>query len=74
MSEQIETIEELASRHSDKLTVTLWWVKGTIDTFVEVVDAKTEPPTLERIPVPIGSSPNDVFNHPYAYAQQVESA
>lgn len=63
----IVELTELAQRKGDGLLVTLWWVKDTLDTYVEVVDLKTQPPTVTEIPVHAPASPNDVFTHPFRY-------
>lgn len=60
-------LTELAQRRGNGLLVTLWWVKGTLDTYVEVVDLKEQPPTVLEIPVQRGANPNDVFTHPYRF-------
>ena len=62
----IETVE-LDQRHSNALTVTLWWVKGTIDTYVTVVDANDGQTAF--IAVPEGVAPHQVYNHPFAYQE-----
>jgi hypothetical protein len=47
--------------------VTLWWVKGTLDTYVEIVDLKTQPPTVTEVPVLAPATPNEVYQHPFRY-------
>jgi hypothetical protein len=64
---QVAELQELAHRKNDALMVTLWWVKGTLDTYVEVIDLKEQPPRVTEIPVRPPASPNDVFNHPFRY-------
>lgn len=66
MSELFET-RELDSRRANGLTVTLWWVKNTMETFVTVLDTNTTPPIEHHIDTPPDASPNDVFTHPFAY-------
>lgn len=66
MGEQFEA-KELSRRRTDGLEVVLWWVKGTISTYVEVTDHKTGADTF-YITTPDGVSPNEVFNHPFAWA------
>ena len=64
---ELSEVVKLSDRFNDRLEVSLWWVRGTIDTYVEVTDYRTEPPSNTIVPVPEGTSPNDVFNHPFAY-------
>jgi hypothetical protein len=73
LMELLET-KELDSRKADKLTVTLWWVKGTMETFVTVLDTRSHPPVEHHIEVPEGTQPHDVYKHPFAYLQQPETA
>lgn len=73
MNELLET-KELDQRQADKLTVTLWWVKGTMDTFVTVLDTRTTPPEEFHIDVPKGVLPHAVFQHPFAYMHSPEAA
>jgi hypothetical protein len=56
---------ELAERFNDGLEVKLYWIPPTILTYVTVADHKNG--TYSRIDTPDGASPNDVFNHPFAY-------
>lgn len=58
-------VVELNQRQSDKLTITLWWVKDTLDTYVSIYDDKTK--EINYISVPEGTPSQDVFTHPYAY-------
>lgn len=59
--------KELAIRKNDGLTVTLWWVKNTLATYVTVLDTKVEPPVEHMIDVVPPAKPNDVFEHPFRY-------
>lgn len=68
---QLSEVVALRDRFSDRLEVTLWWVRDTLETFVEVTDYKTEPPTNTIVPVPEGTSANMVFDHPFAYAPKL---
>lgn len=63
--EVISTAVELDSRRSEKLTITLWWVRGTIDTYVTIADLELG--SLDVVGVPAGVGPNQVYNHPFAY-------
>jgi hypothetical protein len=65
--EPLVELTELAQRRGDSMLVTLWWVKGTLETYVEVVDLKTQPPTVTEVPVQPPTSPNEVFTHPFRY-------
>jgi len=54
--------------------ITLWWVRGTIHTFVTIDDCR-ELESGQREPrqivvTPEGESPNQVFKHPFAYIGQ----
>jgi hypothetical protein len=69
MSELLET-KELDSRRNNGLTVTLWWVKNTLQTFVTVLDTNTTPPVEHHIDVPEGVLPHQVYQHPMAYIQE----
>lgn len=62
--ERLET-KELDQRQSDKYTITLWWVIGTIDTFVTVADYDAHEETV--IDIPEGKLPHEIYNHPFAY-------
>lgn len=64
---ELAELKELDTRKGDGMLVTLWWVKNTLHTYVEVVDLKTQPPTVTEIPVLDGQSAADVFKHPFAY-------
>lgn len=66
---ELAELHELDQRRGDSMLVTLWWVKNTLHTYVEVVDLKTQPPTVTEIPVLEGQSAGDVFNHPYRYTE-----
>lgn len=59
--------KELDRRQNDKRVVTLWWVKGTMDTFVTVLDMNPSPPVEHHIDVPKGVLPHHVYQHPMAY-------
>lgn len=63
----IVELTELDQRRGDSMLVTLWWVKGTLETYVEVVDLKTQPPTVTEVPVHAPATPNEVFMHPFRY-------
>ena len=63
---QSENVIDLADRTNDRLTVTLWWVRGTMDTFVTVQDAKAE--DSFSVPVPQGENPMHYFHHPMVYS------
>jgi hypothetical protein len=65
--EPLVELVELDQRRGDSMLVTLWWVKNTLETYVELVDLKTQPPSVTEIPVQPPASPNDVFNHPFRY-------
>lgn len=73
MENNLLETKELDQRKSDRLTVTLWWVKGTMDTFVTVLDTNSTPPVEHHIEVPDGTMPHDVYEHPFAYLDQLES-
>lgn len=60
-------LKELAHRKADAHLITLWWVRGTLDTYVEVIDTEQQPPVVYELPVRPPASPNDVFKHPFAY-------
>lgn len=62
----LETVE-LDQRRSDRLTVTLWWVRDTLETFVTVLDTGPEPPVEHMIDVPEGVLPMAVFVHPFSF-------
>lgn len=57
----------LSTRFGNKLDVTLWWVRGTLDTFVTLDDYRTEPPTHHFLEVPADTNPNRVFYHPFVF-------
>lgn len=73
METEKQTLEvrELDQRKSDRLTVTLWWVKGTIDTYVSIYDDRTK--EIDYVGVPDGTAPQEVYNHPFAFQAQVEN-
>jgi hypothetical protein len=66
MEELLET-KELDSRRNNGLTVTLWWVKNTMQTFVTVLDTNPTPPVEHHIDVPEGVAPHQVYEHPMTY-------
>jgi hypothetical protein len=57
--------EELTSRDSDGIHVTLLWNRANNDTVVAVFDASTDAAFELEV---ADNPPLDVFNHPYAYA------
>jgi hypothetical protein len=59
--------KELAQRKTDALTITLWWVRGTMDTFVTVLDTDQQPPVEYCIDVRQGQLPHEVYQHALAY-------
>jgi hypothetical protein len=64
-AEPSELVEELASRESDGLTVSLCWRRSDNHVTVVVSDARLG----ESFEVEVGgNNPLDVFHHPYAYA------
>lgn len=67
MDHELLETKELDQRKNDGLTVTLWWVKNTMETFVTVLDTKTTPPTEQHIDVPEGVLPHHVYAHPMRY-------
>jgi hypothetical protein len=69
MEHELLETKELDSRKNDGLTVTLWWVKNTMQTFVTVLDTKPNPPIEHHIDVPEGVSPYDIFNHPMPFME-----
>lgn len=69
---EIVELTELDRRKAGALAITLWWVKGTGHTYVEVIDMDQQPPSVTEIPVLEGQSANHVFNHPYAYAENAQ--
>lgn len=66
--------KELSQRKNDGLTVTLWWVKNTMDTFVTVLDTRHTPPVEHHIDVPKGVLPHAVYQHPMAYVPEAPKA
>lgn len=66
MEELLET-KELDQRRNNGLTVTLWWVKNTMQTFVTVLDTNPTPPVEHHIEVPEGVLAHEVYQHPMAY-------
>lgn len=69
MGETQAELKELAQRRTDALLITLWWVKGTMDTYVEIVDLDKQPPAVTEVPVVPPATPNEVFKHPFAHIQ-----
>lgn len=62
---------ELAVREGDGLVVTLYWNPlDPAETFVRVVDRKSGGEFT--VPTPEGVRPMDVFEHPFAYAGEVQ--
>ena len=59
-----DEVLELDQRQNDALTVTLWWVRGTLDTFVTVEDGKGDNFTVD---VPDAAQANHYFHHAMAY-------
>ena len=57
--------QELSTRKSDGITTSLWWKPGTSETYVTVTDDKLGEAFTVSVEAP--ATPNDVFNHPYAY-------
>lgn len=63
-----DNLVDLSDRNGDGLQVILWWVRGTLETYVTVQDYKGEAsPTTLFVPVPEGTSANDVFYHPFGF-------
>jgi hypothetical protein len=61
--------EELASRDSNGIAVSLLWHRGNKSVRVAVFDASTD----SAFQLEVGNAaPLDVFNHPYAYAAHQE--
>lgn len=58
---------DLSDRSNAGLEVILWWVRGTMDTYVTVEDEKLG--TFHHFPVPEGENANEVFYHPFAYKE-----
>lgn len=73
MEDLLET-KELDQRRNNGLTVTLWWVKNTMQTFVTVLDINTTPPVEYHIDVPEGVLPHAVYQHPMAYLPESPNA
>jgi hypothetical protein len=59
-------VRELDTRVSDGLQIQLLWCEADGLVFVRVEDQRTGEGF--SIPVKQGQSPQDVFNHPFAYA------
>lgn len=70
--QEFAEVAELTSRITDKLLVTLWWVRGTMDTYVTITDYDNH--TEEVVEVPKGTLPHEVFRHPFAYLPYEDDA
>lgn len=68
-TQELAELKELDKRRAGALAITLWWLKGTQHTYVEVIDMDQQPPTVTEIPVLPGQNAAHVFNHPHAYAE-----
>jgi hypothetical protein len=56
---------ELAHRQSDGFDVTLFWIEGTNEVTIAVLDSRSG----EALQFDVdGNAALDAFNHPYAYA------
>lgn len=64
---KLHETKELDRRQNDGLTVTLWWVTNTMETFVTVLDTKEQPPVEHHIEIPKGVLPHTVYQHPMIY-------
>lgn len=62
---QVNAVYELNRRQNNGLEVILWWVHGTLDTYVEVTDVLENNHFI--LDIPEGHTANDVFYHPFAY-------
>jgi hypothetical protein len=71
MEKQSPETKELDSRQNSGLTITLWWVRNTMQTFVTVLDANQTPPVEHHIDVPEGVDPYKVYQHPMTYLREV---
>jgi hypothetical protein len=49
-NQELAELKELDRRRAGALAITLWWVKGTQHTYVEVIDMDAVPPTVTEIP------------------------
>lgn len=56
---------DLMDRQSDRMNITLWWVKGTMATYVTVDDRRTG--VFFRVDTPEGERPIHVFEHPHSF-------
>jgi hypothetical protein len=65
-------VRELDTRVTDGLQVQLLWCEADDLVFVRVEDQRTGEGF--SIPVREGQSPQDVFNHPFAYAPADQAA
>lgn len=61
---EVPQVFEINRREGDGLTVVLWWVHGTMDTFVQVEDVRGDDFMVQ---VPDGVAACEVFKHPFAY-------
>lgn len=71
---ELAELKELDRRRTGALAITLWWVKGTQHTYVEVIDMDAQPPTVTELPVVPPATAADVFNHPYAHGYEAPGA
>lgn len=69
MDHELLETKELDSRRNCGLTITLWWVKNTMQTFVTVLDVNQNPPVEHYIEVPEGANPHDIFYHPMGFLE-----
>lgn len=63
---------ELDSRQNDKVRIALWWVKGTLDTYVTVTDYENQIEVV--VDVPKGELPHAVYQHAMAYLPALPEA
>lgn len=63
--EDLKPVIDLAERQVDGMTIILWLIEGTLETYVTVDDRKTN--NFHKHPVPQGVSAMEVFNHPFTY-------
>jgi hypothetical protein len=66
-TEVLNTLRELDARAGDGIHVRLLWSKHRERAFVAVADEKTA--DAFAFEVPEGENPMQVFEHPYAYAE-----
>lgn len=67
---QGEAVFELNTRRTNGLEVILWWVSGTLETYVEVNDNYEDSHFI--LAIPEGHNASDVFHHPFAYKAAAE--